>query len=500
MRKSLMPLSHEKLLTCNMGELVPIALMDVSPGDVFRQDTSLLIRTQPLLAPIMHKVDASIHHWFVPLRTVWDDFENFINQGQDGLQQPTFPTITLDSSAGENDIGSLADHLGIPDDVTDPEVSALPFRAMADIWNENYRDEQLQTELTVSRASGADTTTSVALQNGCWGKDYFTSARPAPQLGSEVTIPLTGDAPVTGIGAVTNTSTFTNQARYETDGSGTVNYAKAKNIDWGSGSNGQFSVEVDPDNDGYPNIRADLTNVSAVDINQLRLASSLQRFKEKMNRKGARYVEYLQSMFGVRSQDSRLQRPEYLGGGKVTVQFSEVLQTAEGTDPVGELRGHGIAAGKSNRYKFFAPEHGFIITTMVVRPKTVYSQGIHKLWNRRSPFDYLIPDFAHLGDQEVLNKEIYAAHASPDGTFGYTPRYEEYRTIPNSIAGEFRDTLDFWHMARQFSSDPALNADFVKANPTDRVYATSADQLQIRAMHNIKAKRPIPRQANPKLL
>jgi hypothetical protein len=497
MMRSLQNLSHEKLLTCDMGELVPIMRTDVNPGEIWRQDTSLLVRTQPLLAPIMHKVDASIHHFFVPYRTIWEDFENFINGGEDGLQTPVFPTVTLDGTI--NAVGSLADHLGLPPEPTSLAVSALPFRAYAAIFNDWYRDEQLQTELTVDLTSGSDTTTNTDLQFGGWAKDYFTSSRPSPQLGSEVSIPLTGDAPVVGIGKENQAYGRGNVPVYETDGSGTVTYTNASEIDSGS-INTKALIEQDPNNIGFPNIRADLSDVSAVDINALRTASALQRFKEKMNRRGARYVEYLQSMFGVSPQDARLQNPEYLGGGKVTIQFSEVLQTAEGTDPVGELRGHGIAAGKSNRYKFFVPEHGTIVSLLCVRPKTVYAQGVNRDWNRRSPYDFLIPDFANLGDQEVLNKEVYAAHTTPDGTFGYTPRYDEYRYIPNSISGEFRNTLDYWHMARLFASDPALNETFVKSNPTDRVYATDADQLQIRAIHRIKAKRPLPKRANPKLM
>ena len=491
MKRTLFNLSNEKLLTCNMGELIPIFIHDVNPGEIFRHSTSLLVRTQPLLAPVMHKVDASIHHWFVPLRILWEDFEPFINGGEDGQQAPTYPTITLPAS---NPVGSLADYLGLSPEAADGVVSALPFRAYNLIYNEWYRDQQLQTSLALSIASGADTTTSTTLKNGCWSKDYFTSARPEPQLGTEVSIPLTGNAPVDLVPSTTSTNF--NLVREASDDSLETSADVQTGTDGRLSNAGGTGLVLDPNG----RLEADLSSVSAVDINDLRTASAAQRFKEKMNRGGARYVEYLQSMFGVRSQDSRLQLPEYLGGGNVTIQFSEVLQTAEGTDPVGELRGHGIAAGKSNRYKYMCPEHGFIVSTMVVRPKTVYAQGMHKLWNRRSPYDYLIPDFANLGDQAIQNKEIYADAASPDDTFGYTNRYDEYRYIPNTIAGEFRTTLDFWHMARIFASEPALNSSFVESDPTDRIYATTADQLQIRAMHRIKAKRPLPKTPTPRLL
>jgi hypothetical protein len=489
MKRSVFNLSHEKLSTFNLGELVPLTIMDVSPGDMFRQNTSMLLRTQPLLAPVMHKVDVSIHHWFVPLRLLWDEFEDFINGGLDGTQDPTFPTIDFASGVAESTLG---DYFGLPTGVNNLSVSALPYRAYSFIFNQWYRDQQLQTELAMSTASGLDSTTNTDLKKGCWGKDYFTSARPEPQLGSEVTIPLTGDAPV-NLNPTTGVLPLIKRASDHTNNSGSN----------GLGYNGsaQFTNDGGTQQVFDPNgtLQADLSNVSAVDINQLRLASALQRFKEKMNNFGARYNEFLVSMFNVRPQDARMQIPEYLGGGKTTVQFSEVLQTSEGTDPVGEMRGHGLAAGSTNKYRFMAPEHGFILTMAVVRPKTVYTDGQSRLWNRRSRYDYLLPDFAHLGDQEVLNKELYAAHTTPDGTFGFTPRYDDYRTMPNTVAGEFRSTLNYWHLARNFTSDPALNADFVECNPSDRIFATSEAQLMTRAIHSIKAKRPLPVNASPRL-
>ena len=502
-KRSLFNISHKKLLSCNMGELVPLTIMDVTAGDVFRHDTSLLIRTQPLLAPIMHKVDASIHHFFVPIRLIWDDFGDFLSGGSDGLQAPTPPTVDLSWSAGSPPtgtgvIGGLADYLGCPTGIDGLTVSALPFRAYDLIVNNFYLDTQLDTPLTISTASGADTTTSLTLQNGRWNKDYFTSARPSPQLGNEVSIPLVGDAPVSGIGKFNQNYGSTSQAVYETDGTSTTTYADAQSID--SNDDNTFYVEEDPNNSGYPNIRADLEGVSGVQIEDLRLSSALQRWKEKMNNFGTRFPEFLHSVFGVKPQDQRLQIPEYVGGGSGTIQFSEIPQTAEGTAPVGELRGHGINTTRSNRYKYHAQEPGFIISLLCVRPKTVYTQGLNKLWSRTTKYDYLLPDFSHLGDQEVLNKEVYASHTTPDGIFGYVPRYDDFRFIPNSVAGEFRDTLDFWHMARIFASDPALNSDFVKCNPTDRVYATDADQLQINAIHNVRVKRLLPKYSNPRLL
>lgn len=490
MKRSVLNLSNTKLLTCDQGNLVPIGLMDVVPGDRFRHDTSMLIRTQPLFAPVMHKCTATIHHFFVPLRIIWDELEEFQTGGLDGLSEPSFPIVT--SPAPGFEVGSLADYLGIPPGIGDTEVSALPFRAYALIFNEYYLDQQLQTELVISKDSGADTTTSVDLQNAAWGKDYFTTARPSPQLGAEVTIPLSGNAPVK-----TDVLGGANIGVYSTEDAAEISMnSTSAQVTKG------IAGEVGPDQSLY----TDLTDTVAIELNQLRLGAAVQRFKEKMNRGGARYVEYLRTVWSQVSQDSRLQRPEYIGGGRASIQFSEVLatsaaETGSGPDQhVGSLAGHGIAAAKSNRYAFSAPEHGFIITMLCVRPKTMYTQGLHKLWNRRSKYDYLIPDLANLGDQEIQNQELYLNHADPKGTFGFIPRFDEYRTVPNTIAGEFRTTLDFWHLGRVFDTDPALNSDFVTSNPTDRIYAsTEANQLQIQVLNNVKVKRKLPKVSRPSL-
>jgi len=226
---------------------------------------------------------------------------------------------------------------------------------------------------------------------------------------------------------------------------------------------------------------------------------ALQRYAEARSRYGSRYTEYL-SYLGVRSSDARLQRPEYLGGGRETIQFSEVLQTAEGTNPVGELRGHGIAAARSNRYRRFFEEHGYIISLMVIRPKTIYAQGLFRTWNRRVKEDFWQRELQHIGQQEVLNKEVYAAHASPDGTFGYQDRYDEYRRSESRVSGEFRDTtLDYWHLARIFGSSPALNSSFVSSVPTKRIFAVTdpeVDSLYVTVKHSTQARRQVAKEGH----
>jgi len=474
MKRALFNLGYTKLLSCDLGELIPVGLTEVLPGDSIQQATSALVRCSPLLAPVMHPVHVQIHHWYVPHRLIWDDWEDFITGGPLGTDASVFPTITIGGGSGAA-VGSLADYLGVPTGVNNIEVSALPFRGYALIWNEWYRDQDLQTELVIDTTSGADTTTSTALQNGCWEKDYFTSARPWEQKGPAISIPLGTAAPVTtAAGNDVDVSVFSTVA-------GAYRKLDADSAFVARGTTA--GVQGD-------RLYADLTGASAITVNALREAMALQRFEEARARYGSRYTEYLRYL-GVNSSDARLQRPEYLGGGKQTIQFSEVLQTAEGTQPVGDLRGHGIAAMRSNRYRRFIEEHGYIFSFITVRPKTIYTQGLSKHWNRRFKEDYWQKELQFIGQDTVLNKEIYAAHASPNGIFGYQDRYDEYRRSESMVTGEFRQsTLNFWHFARAFGSSPALNADFVKCVPPETPFAVpSEDVLYIMARHNIKARR-----------
>jgi hypothetical protein len=248
-------------------------------------------------------------------------------------------------------------------------------------------------------------------------------------------------------------------------------------------------------------IYADLTNATAASINDLREAFALQRYAEARMRYGARYSEYLRYL-GIKSSDARLQRPEYLGGGKQTLQFSEIIQAAGTTDGsatgVGDLKGHGIGALRSNRYRRFFEEHGYVITLMSVMPKTMYMNGLPRTWSRTTKEDFFQKELQHIGQQEVLNKEVYAQHSTPGGTFGYQDRYDEYRRSESTIAGDFRDTLDHWHMARVFTSDPTLNSTFITANPTDRIFqSTSTDSLWIMANHSIQARRMVSKLGTP---
>ncbi len=496
MKRTKHNLSNYKLLSCDMGELVPIGLTEVLPGDTIQQATSLLVRLSPLLAPVMHPVHARVHHWFVPHRIIWDDWEKFITGGPDGLDASVFPTIVMDAVGGDDHVGELGDYLGVPPLNPGMSVSALPFRAYAKIFNEWYRDQDLVTALTIDTTSGVDTTTNTLLQKIAWEKDYFTASRPWTQKGPAVTLPLGTTAPVTGIGKDTQTYDGVGGNYYETDGTGSTAYVDDAAMSYAN-ANRQFHVEEDPDNLGFPNIRVDLTNATAASVNDIRLAFALQRYEEARARYGSRYTEYLRYL-GVKSSDARLQRLEYLGGGKQTIQFSEVLATAEtgASVDVGDMKGHGISALRSRKYRRFFEEHGYIVTMMSVRPKTMYVQGINRTWNRRVKEDFWQKELQHIGQQEILNKELYAGHTTPEGTFGYQDRYDEYRRIWSSIGGEFRSTtLDFWHMARIFAADPVLNSSFVTSTPTQRIFATSTnDVLWIMARHSIQARRMVTKQ------
>lgn len=495
MKRNKFSLSHYKLLTCNMGNLVPLTWYEANPGDTIQQKTSLLIRTQPLLAPVMHPVRVRVHHWFVPNRLIFDDWEDFITGGEDGLDASVHPYKTITSATQ----GTLRDYIDLPVGTYTEDVNVLPWRAYALIFNEWYRDQDLVTALTIDTTDGADTTTNNDLQSVAWEKDYFTTARPWEQKGTAVTIPLGGDAPITGLAAPDAAAIGGSTSVRETDGSSATTYTDG----WKSTAQ-NIMLEEDPSNANYPNVRADLSAATGMSINDLRLSVALQKYMENRARFGARYSEWLASQ-GVKPRDARLQTPEYLGGGRQTIQFSEVLAHSDvsGEHELGGMGGHGIAAMQTNRYRKFIEEHGIIMTLMSVLPKTIYAQGLHKKFSRTAKEDYFQRELQHLGEQEVYNKEVYAEHTTPDGTFGYQAIYDDFRSLPSNIAGEFNDGAgnDHWHMARIFASDPSLNSTFVTAAPTTRIYAaTGSDQLYIMANHSIQARRMMTKVSTPRLM
>lgn len=481
MKRSKHNLSSTHLTSLDMGELIPVNLLETLPGDSFQVSTSALIRCAPMLAPPMHPVRVRIHHWFVPFRLLWDNWEPFITGGPDGNNASVFPTINPATVTQ----GSLANYLGLPVGLC-PAVSALPFRAYALIWNEFYRDQDLQTARPISLLDGVDSTTNQLLQNCAWEKDYFTSSRPWEQKGPAVTIPVSGT--IVGSGQPTFTAPgYGSPRKMETISGQKIWYADQSTNASGSGP----ASWADP---------ALSVSGVGVTVNQLRQSLAIQRFEEARAMYGSRYAEYLRAL-GVRSSDARLQRPEYLGGGISTIQFSEVLQSAQdGTNPVSTLRGHGITAMRSNRFRRFFEEHGYVITFASIIPKSIYSSGLQRTWNRRSKFDFWQRELEHIGQQAVLNKEVRAAHALPDGTFGYNNRYEEYRRQWSRVTGEFATSvLDYWHFARSFATDPALNSTFVSAVPPERAFASSGtDVIYAQFHHSVQARRLVSKFATPR--
>lgn len=487
--RSLHNLSHFRNTTGHMGQLIPIACMEVLHGDTFKANSSMFMRLSPQVAPIMHPVHCHVHHYFVPYRILWEDFTNFITGGEDFDDASVVPTIDFAGSPVTK--GSLANHLGLPVGFAG-QAEAFRFRAYNMIWNEHYRDDQLQSEVAWSNEGGPDTATETNMLNVNWNKDYFTGARPDEQLGAEVTLPISGNAPVKGIGLFNQSPNTGLDPVYESDGE-TRSYTKG----WVFGSNQQAVDSHVIGGQNYPNIYADMSGVSAASINDLRLAIATQQWQEIINSTGNKFEDYLRR-YGIKYSDARLQRPEWLGGGRQTVQFSEVLQTAEGTDGVGSMKGHGIAALRSNEYIKFFEEPGVIISFAVVKPIRMYMQGVHRTWTRKTKEEFYQREYEVLGWQEIKNREIYHSHTTPEGTFGYSPRFDEYRSIPNTVHGDFTDFYKDWTMVEEFGGDPALNSSFITCNPSKRIFQDMTNPPLIMNIQNkVAARRFVPKFQKP---
>ncbi len=497
-------LSHDRKFSGKIGELMPITVMEAVPGDKFNIKATNLTRFAPLITPIMHQASVYCHFFFVPNRILWSNWEDFISGGEDGLADPTFPTINITTPTNGYAVGALADYLGLPTGTQIDGVSALPFAAYQKIYDDYYRDENLidKVDITLSDGtqSGADAIELGTMRKRAWQHDYFTSALPWTQRGPEATIPLGTSAPITWSN---NTATAT-IVRNNTSGNPIAGYTFDGASALYTGGSGQLIADlptpVSLDFDNSDHLFADLAGATASSINDLRRAFRLQEWLERNARGGARYIEIIMAHFGVRSSDARLQRPEFLGGSATPITISEVLQTsANNTEPTpqGNMAGHGVSVGSSNYVSYKCEEHGYIIGIMSVMPKTAYQQGIPKHFKKLDKFDYYWPSFANIGEQPILNEELYHQNNATDTeTFGYTPRYAEYKYIPSTVHGEFRDSLDFWHMGRIFGSKPTLNQDFIECNADDveRVFAVTAGQEHLYVyLHNeVKATRLMP--------
>lgn len=524
-KRAMFDLSHEVKMSGKFGFLYPILCIECLPGDVIKDTMNCFMRFAPMLAPIMHRIDVTTHFFKVPTRLLTDHWEDFITGGQDGTEAPILPYITPQAVVtADGDVvdlvskRSLWDYLGLPVMVTEPtnisleQISALPFRACAKVWNDYYRDPNLEQEKdldielqgNVSQQSFDAGILHMANYRRGFEKDYFTSALPWAQRGAQVLMPLSGTASGADIDYKNTDGNFFNSDGTPIAVGGAMDIIPTV----GDGAFGRTAGE--PTKAIYvQNIDSITFENAATTINDFRRALAIQKWLEANARGGARYVEQIQGHFDVTVPDYRLQRAEYLGGGKQPVSISEVLATAEtgATTDVGDMKGHGISVGKTNRFSYRCQEHGFIVGFLSVTMRTAYSQGIAKMWTRADKYDYAWPELANLGEQEIKSKEVFYSFDSADdtangGLFGYIPRYAEYKFHNDRIAGDFRDNLGFWHLGRKFLSRPSLDVNFTtiyedgaaEEETFRRIFAVQdgTDYLWMQLYHNLKAMRPLP--------
>lgn len=488
-----------------MGELIPTSVIDVLPGDKFTIDVENMLRFAPLVSPVMHKVNVQTHYFFVPNRLLWTEWDKWITSDSD----VEAPYVTMPS--GLINPKEIGDYLGIfnESDAT-IRISPMALAAYFLIHDEFFRDQNLVDEEFIPLTAG-DNTANYRLRfaeqplKRAWMHDYFTSCLPFAQKGDEAMIPLGefDDVPI---------DFQAGGGTYLTDFAGNA----VPRSSWSSMQsigNGQLRTNTDLPTDldvsANHTARTSDLNADAASVTNLRRAFRLQEWLERNARGGTRYVESILSHFGVRSKDSRLNRPEYIGGSRQNMTISEVLSTAqtqvsEGEVPIGQLAGHGISVGGGNKFTYTASEHGFIMGIVSVTPETAYQQGIPKMHSRFDRLDYAWPSFANIGEQPVLGKEVYAGTDADeeylDGVFGYIPRYSEYRYLSSRVSGDMRDTLAYWHLGRIFGSPPQLNEDFIQCDPSRRIFAItdpSESTIYAHIFNNVTARRKLPKYGTP---
>lgn len=483
MRRTKFDRSHVYKTTFNSGKLIPIFVDEVLPGDTTRMSINYFARLATPIKPIMDNIYLDWFFFFVPNRLIWDHWENFCFEQEDPDDSTDYviPAIMANSNTGNRYVGSLWDYFGLPVNTsgTIAGVSALPFRAVYLIWNEWFRDENLQKSVKIQKGDNNEVVDSTRISDQpSWlfesgtgifpgypcpprGKrhDYFTSALPWTQKGPGVDISLTGNAPIL---ATTNTQPAPHGPGIYVarDGASSTQFAA---MTW----------DTNPSNVKTGSVYADLSKVSAITINGLRTAFQMQKFYERLARGGSRYTEVLRSFFGVVSPDARLQRPEFLGSFTKMVMVNPIAQTSatDTTSPQGNLSAYGVTAAKFHGFTKSFVEHGYIIGFVSARADLTYQQGVNRMWLRSTVYDFYWPTFAHLGEQAIELREIYAQGSEADTTvFGYQERYAEYRYKPSQITGKFRSSvtggnLDVWHLSQFFSNAPTLNEEFITENP-----------------------------------
>lgn len=516
-QRSAFDLSHERKMSIKQGYLYPMLLEEVLPSDKFEVSSEVMLRMAPMIAPPMHRINVKVDYFFVPNRLVWNEWEDFITGGEQGDLSPVYPTMTINETHKYMfNKGTLADYFGIPitDDVTIPpegetSISALPFRAYQLIYNEYYRDQNLEEPVDVQKTSGEvippEKDALYQIRKRAWEKDYFTSALPWSQRGGEAQIPLGTVEPV----YKDTTVSIIAPSEGALPGTPSTGALSADFLDSGSiidaNASGAQKAQIQ---------NLDTMNVDATTINDLRKANRLQEWLEKSARGGARYIEQIWAHFRQKSSDARLQRPEHLGSSSQPIVISEVLNTTgiiTGSEPdatggaQGDMAGHGISVGTSPRFTRKFEEHGYVIGILSVLPKATYQQGVARTWTRRDKFDYAWPSFAHLGEQEILQQEIYQDYLNntlAQGVFGYQQRFAEYKYQQSSVHGDFRDDLQYWHLGRFFDTAPALSKEFVISDPSRRIFAITdpdVDSMYCQIYNKVKALRPLPYNSIPTL-